>query len=377
MNSCLKIFPIVQKNLFKGRARYSLLLLSILFLFTFPNSPLQAQTSKNNYSGNWTDNNSWVGGTAPVVININSNVIIYGNIERDGNLSFNNGTLTVYDTLRIYGNLTLGNNAELTISSGAILIIYGDFLPGNQTTSLAGGTLVITGDLIKGGAANQGDFDISTGNVYIFGSVENAGSGYQDLNCIAPDTFPDCGYGDIDDIINDPVFDFFELGFYSISASGSTTFCEGQSVTLSVVNTASWYQWYFNDAIISGANSFSYSATLQGNYHARMRIGTDTITVAKVFVTVYPAPTVTLAPLAAVCVDAASFALSGGLPAGGSYSGSGVATGSFDPSVAGAGTHAITYTYTDANGCSNSAVQNIVVNDLPVVTLRPSCSALC
>ena len=31
------------------------------------------------------------------------------------------------------------------------------------------------------------------------------------------------------------------------------------------------------------------------------------------------------------------------------------ANGTFDPSVAGVGTHMITYDYTDGNGCSNSA----------------------
>jgi hypothetical protein len=82
-------------------------------------------------------------------------------------------------------------------------------------------------------------------------------------------------------------------------------------------------------------------------------------------------PLVTLAPLAAVCVDAASFVLSGGLPAGGSYSGTGVAAGSFDPSVAGAGTHAITYTYTMETAAQTQLSQNITVNDLPVVTLAP------
>lgn len=33
----------------------------------------------------------------------------------------------------------------------------------------------------------------------------------------------------------------------------------------------------------------------------------------------------------------------------------------FDPSQAGVGTHTITYTYTDNNGCSNSASTSIVV----------------
>ena len=85
--------------------------------------------------------------------------------------------------------------------------------------------------------------------------------------------------------------------------------------------------------------------------------------------TVVDLPVVTLAAFAPVCVSAAPFALTGGSPAGGTYSGPGVAGGIFNPSVAGVGTHTLTYLYTDANGCANSATNTITVNSLPVVTL--------
>jgi hypothetical protein len=41
----------------------------------------------------------------------------------------------------------------------------------------------------------------------------------------------------------------------------------------------------------------------------------------------------------------------------------------FDPSIAGVGTHTITYTYTDINGCTNSTTQNIVVNLTPTASI--------
>lgn len=77
-------------------------------------------------------------------------------------------------------------------------------------------------------------------------------------------------------------------------------------------------------------------------------------------------PIVNCGSYPARCVNAPAFAL-GGFPAGGTWSGAGVVGNTFDPSVAGPGTHAVTYTITNAVGCSNSCTTNITVNDLPVL----------
>lgn len=62
-----------------------------------------------------------------------------------------------------------------------------------------------------------------------------------------------------------------------------------------------------------------------------------------------------------VCVGTGTFALTGGSPAGGSYSGPGVSGNTFDPAAAGQGVHTITYTYTDSAGCTGSATQQVIV----------------
>ncbi|MBN1338770.1 MAG: PKD domain-containing protein, partial [Bacteroidales bacterium] len=84
---------------------------------------------------------------------------------------------------------------------------------------------------------------------------------------------------------------------------------------------------------------------------------------AALTVTINPLPTVTLEPFDDVCVDDPAFELSGGLPAGGQYSGTGVSNGYFDPALAGLGTHTITYTYSDPIGCENFAEETILVDE--------------
>ena len=80
---------------------------------------------------------------------------------------------------------------------------------------------------------------------------------------------------------------------------------------------------------------------------------------------------ITVNPLPAVsfptCFDtyttttAQSILLKGAIPAGGTYSGTGVAGNLFVPSVAGPGAHAITYSYSNVYGCSSAASQTINV----------------
>jgi hypothetical protein len=80
-------------------------------------------------------------------------------------------------------------------------------------------------------------------------------------------------------------------------------------------------------------------------------------------------PSVTVAlTVDTVCVYNASFALTGGLPAGGTFSGTGVSLGSFNPASATAGTNVITYTFTDVNGCVGTATDAIFVDACTGIT---------
>lgn len=78
-------------------------------------------------------------------------------------------------------------------------------------------------------------------------------------------------------------------------------------------------------------------------------------------------PEVTLASFGNVQDTDAAFALTGGSPAGGSYSGNGVSNGMFDPQIVGPGTYDIMYTYIDpTTNCENNAVQTITVLDTTI-----------
>ena len=81
-------------------------------------------------------------------------------------------------------------------------------------------------------------------------------------------------------------------------------------------------------------------------------------------VTVNALPVVSTGSYGPYCAGGSVVSLSG-TPAGGSWSGDGVSGSSFNPSLA--GVYAVTYTYTDENGCTASASTTITVKNKPVV----------
>jgi PKD repeat protein len=73
-------------------------------------------------------------------------------------------------------------------------------------------------------------------------------------------------------------------------------------------------------------------------------------------------PEVTLSSFGTICSEVTSFELFGGLPEGGNYSGMGISDNILYPFNLGTGTHLITYTYIDNNGCSNQASESISID---------------
>lgn len=78
-------------------------------------------------------------------------------------------------------------------------------------------------------------------------------------------------------------------------------------------------------------------------------------------ITIYALPTPTIDLADFICIEGDPTLLLGD-PTGGSFSGTGVLGNEFDPALAGAtGAYNVVYTYTDANGCTNTATGTINV----------------
>lgn len=98
-------------------------------------------------------------------------------------------------------------------------------------------------------------------------------------------------------------------------------------------------------------------------------------------VTVIPSTITFTGSLADQCAGSTTYALTGGSPAGGTYSGNGVTGTNFDASVAGIGTHTITYsyiyTYADGTSCPGSATNTIKVNSSPTAKVLGQTNVSC
>ncbi|HYV90473.1 MAG TPA: T9SS type A sorting domain-containing protein [Chitinophagales bacterium] len=81
-----------------------------------------------------------------------------------------------------------------------------------------------------------------------------------------------------------------------------------------------------------------------------------------------PMVTFTFSPVS-FCETDAPVTLSGGDPLGGTYDGTGVSNGVFDPGASGPGTFTISYTYTDISGCSKTESKIFTVYEMPDVSL--------
>ncbi len=131
---------------------------------------------------------------------------------------------------------------------------------------------------------------------------------------------------------------------------GVTHLCDSSSTAYAVNNdpNATGYTWTLPSGWSGTSNTNQITATAaatSGVISVTADNACGSSTPSTLNVVGNSIPTVTVAPFGTVCANAVAFTLTGGSPAGGNYSGTGVNSNTFDPTLSGVGTYFITYTY--------------------------------
>ncbi len=147
--------------------------------------------------------------------------------------------------------------------------------------------------------------------------------------------------------------------FLTVSVLPNDTVCQGTMVTLTGSGGVS-YVW--SNGITNGV---PFAANTSTNYKvvATHNNGCKDSTVISIEVNPLPTVFYQVATSDTMCNTSPAVTLTGGTPGGGTFSGNGVSSGMFNPSNAQVGWNVITYSFTDNNGCTNTASDSIYVLD--------------
>jgi len=143
-----------------------------------------------------------------------------------------------------------------------------------------------------------------------------------------------------------------------------TTSCLGYNITLyvSADGTNPVYHWFKDGSQISWANDSNIVLTNidntdAGTYYCQILNSCDTIISTDIVLTVNDLPSVAFTGLDTEYCSSDEIDTLFGTPYGGIFTGNGITDSLFNPNSL-SGTQTITYTYTDAYGCSNNSVQS-------------------
>jgi gliding motility-associated-like protein len=372
----------------------------IFWIYCLPvHTVISQYTSIDNYTGDWKTPASWSPTWTIPQTNINGyDITINGYITLNDSLSFSgsSGNLIINDTLVIKGGLSLGNTNNLTIDDSGILIVRGNLTIDNNTVITINGYLIITGNLDKNGSTNNGSFTSNDNPVKVFigGTIPstsiNTDPDYPVLNCTTPPTDPyahsNCSHGDMKDLMNDPIYPFFQSTCATVILKSSDTdnaFCAGTSVTFTAGGGTN-YNFRVNDTSMQNGGSTAYTTTTltNGQFVDVIVTGIDgcLVTSKGIINTVIDLPVPTIAGPTPVCADTAGYVyttepgmsnykwtlLTGGTITAGGGPGNNTVTVTWKTT----GVKTVTVNYTNVKGCTatSPAKYNVTVNALPIAT---------
>lgn len=285
-------------------------------------------------------------------------VLAFGNVNGTWNTGETTPTIYVKDNLPHY---VVNSNACRSVNSATVQVTF-ITPPTPPTIAAAASVTLCTGDSLLLDASGTANYNWYNNNGILFSHTGYGNQIYAKqagIYCIQIPT--SCGpvYSQSVQVTINGI----ALDTAIITPLSSTVICQGDGVVLqSNYASCTWN---------TGATTQTILATGAGPYTVTNYNSCSNVTSAPMSISVTPAPVISFIQTQnTVCPTTGTIVLAPGSPAGGSYSGPGVTGNIFNPVLAGAGTHTVTYTVQDAStGCFGSAIQQISVDNEPLITV--------
>ena len=276
----------------------------------------------------------------------NSSGIIYGQAQIDGIIASSNDWIAAFDAS---GNCC--GASALVINSGIAyinLVIYGD----DGTTPLIdegmSGAEDFTLKIYQASSSLYIDYPSNSGVTYFNGWLNTNGS-------------PIPAYSNVTDLYN-------FLNTSNVTLSLNIQLCEnGGSIQLTGGSPLGGN--YYGNGVSN--SMFDPSIAGSGNHIITYVVNGDS---ANSMATVYALPDAAFTITGPFCENESNIVLTS-VTSGGSYSGNGVISNTFNPDILGVGSFWISYTLTDNNNCTQTENLLVSVNvspDIPLITQNSS-----